>query len=225
MTFISILSFSSAILCSGLFLLVLFRDRRSFAHLIFACGMGALATEAALTGLSLGVLSPVEMIQWQGLRMVATALLPGIWFLFGLTFGRPKPREIIAKWLWAIFIAFVIPLLLVTVFRGFFFLDGSVSQQSSGWPLRLGWSGYLFYLFFLIWSVFILMNLERTLRSSTGSIRWQIKFMVLGVGGLFACRIYAGSQALLFSSLSENLEMFNVASVFAVDLLIFVAFA
>ena len=84
--------------------------------------MGILAVEAALTGLSLGSPSTVEMIQWQRFKMMATALLPGIWFLFALTFGRPNHKEIIAKWLWAISVAFVIPLCLVTVFRGFFFL-------------------------------------------------------------------------------------------------------
>ena len=224
MTFNSILSFSSAVLCSGLFLLVLFRDRRSFAHLTFACGMVALAVEAAFTGLSLRTSSTVEMIQWQGLRMVATALLPGIWFLFALTFGRPNHKEIIAKWLWAVFAAFIIPLALATVFGKIIFIAGNLSEQSSGWLLRLGWSGYLFYLFFIIWTVLILMNLERTLRDSAGRVRWQIKFMILGIGGLFACRIYSASQALLFSSLSQDLEMFNVVSLLFADLLIFIAF-
>jgi len=214
----------SAGLCTGLFLMVLFRDRRSFAHLTFACGMLVLAFEAGLTGLGLRVSSAVEMMQWQGLRMVATALLPGIWFLFALTFGRAKHKEIVRKWLWAILVSFVIPLFLVTVFRGYFFIEGSVSPPFSGWPLRLAWAGYIFYLFFLIGSVFILMDLERTLRGSAGRVRWQIKFLILAVGGVFASRIYSGSQALLFSSLTENLEMFNVVSVLIVDVLILIAF-
>ena len=225
MTFNSILSFSSAVLCTVLVLVVLFRDRRSFAHLIFACGMLGLAIEAALTGFGVRAGSSVEMMQWQGLRMVASAFLPGIWLLFSLTFGRPNHKEIIVKWLWIVLAAFIIPLFLVTVFGKYLFIDGGASQLSSGWPLRLGWSGYLFYLVFLIGSVFILMNLEKTLRNSTGSIRWQIKFMILGVGGLFACRIYSGSQALLFSSLSENLDIFNAGSVLVADVLIFAAFS
>lgn len=194
------------------------------AHWIFACGMLFLATESVFTGISVRSMAPFEVLQWQRMRMIATALLPGIWFLFSLTFGQPNFKEIMRKWLWPILVGFITPPILVSVSGKFVFVDGNVSGQSSGWLLRLGWPEYLFYLFFLIWSVFILMNLERTLRGSAGRVRWQIKFLILAVGGLFASRIYSGSQALLFSSLAENLEMFNVISVLIVDLLILIAF-
>ena len=42
------------------------------------------------------------------------------------------------------------------------------------------------------------MNLERTFRAAVGTMRWRIKFMVLGLGVLFAVRAYTSSQALLF---------------------------
>jgi putative PEP-CTERM system histidine kinase len=215
----------SAGLCTGLFFMVLLKNRRSFAHLTFACGLLVLAFEAGFTGFGLGDGWTVERMKWQGLRLGATALLPGIWFLFALTFGRAKHKEIVTKWLWAIFVSFAVPLFLVIVFRGSFFLEGNRFPPSSGWPLLLAWPGYLFYFFFLIWSVFILMNLERTLRGSAGRVRWQIKFLMVAVGGLFASRIYSGSQAVLFSSLTENLEMFNVVSVLIVDILILIAFS
>jgi hypothetical protein len=51
----------------------------------------------------------------------------------------------------------------------------------------------------LLGSVLILMNLERTLRSAVGTGRWRIKFLVLGLGVIFGVRIYARSQALLYS--------------------------
>ena len=211
-------------LCMGLFVMVLFRDRRSVAHLTFACGMLVLASEACLTGLSLGARSTVDMTQWQDHRKMATALLPGVWLFFALAFGQPRYREVLNQWRMAISVSFIVPLFLATLFRGAFFVEASVSSPFSGWPLRLAWAGYTFYLFFLIGSVSILMNLERTLRGSAGRVRWQIKFLILGVGGLFASRIYSGSQALLFSSLTENLEMFNVISVLIAGVLILIAF-
>lgn len=47
-----------------------------------------------------------------------------------------------------------------------------------------------------------LAQLENTLRSSTGSTRWHIKYVVFGVGAVSAYFIYLASQTLLFSSLS-----------------------
>ena len=62
--------------------------------------------------------------------------------------------------------------------------------------LRLGWAGIVLYAFLLIGSILVLTNLERTFRAAVGTMRWRIKFMVLGVGVLFAVRIYTTSQAL-----------------------------
>ena len=44
------------------------------------------------------------------------------------------------------------------------------------------------------------MNLEQTFRSAVGTMRWQIKFVVLGLAVIFGARIYVRSQALLYSS-------------------------
>jgi putative PEP-CTERM system histidine kinase len=74
-------------------------------------------------------------------------------------------------------------------------------------------------IFFLLTSVFIVFNLERTLRSSTGRIRWQIKFMALGVGGLFALRIYVATQALLFSRIDTGLGTTSSVALLAANLL------
>ena len=45
----------------------------------------------------------------------------------------------------------------------------------------------------------ILNNLEKTFRSTVGTMRWRIKFVVLGLAVIFAARIYTLSQDLLFS--------------------------
>src|SRR5262249_36501639 len=52
----------------------------------------------------------------------------------------------------------------------------------------------------------VLMNLERTLRACVGTMRWRIKFMVLGLGLLFAVRIYTSSQCLLYSAAEVPLQ-------------------
>jgi putative PEP-CTERM system histidine kinase len=66
--------------------------------------------------------------------------------------------------------------------------------------LRLSAVGKLWNLVLLAAAVWILMNLEQTFRSAVGTMRWRIKFVVLGVAVIFSTHLFVRSQALLFSS-------------------------
>jgi putative PEP-CTERM system histidine kinase len=61
-------------------------------------------------------------------------------------------------------------------------------------------------LFSLVGSVLVLMNLEGTYRAAVGTMLWRIKFMILGLGVIFAVRAYASSQVLLFHAVNLSLE-------------------
>jgi putative PEP-CTERM system histidine kinase len=67
------------------------------------------------------------------------------------------------------------------------------------------------------------MNLEQTLRHSSGRTRWQVKFLVFGVGILFGVHIYTDSQVLLYRLLSPNLEVTEAGVLFLADLLVIVS--
>ncbi|HXN06687.1 MAG TPA: hypothetical protein VN944_06460, partial [Nitrospiria bacterium] len=71
-------------------------------------------------------------------------------------------------------------------------------------------AGYYLKLFLLVSFVLILIQLEGTFTASSGIKRWQIKFMILGTGGILAFGIYDAGQALLYSAL--NLNLFPVRS-------------
>lgn len=212
MTFNLILSYSAALICAGLAVFVFFKDRRSFIHQLFAVGMIAFAAEAVLNGLSFWVSLPAEIAYWQRLRLIATAFIPVGWFLFSLSFGRVGYKEIISKWRWHIVTILVIPIALVTLLGRSIFKGPPIFDESFRWSIPIGWSGYLFYLSFLLSAALIIMNLERTLRNSSGSIRWQIKFMILGLGGIFAVRIFTTSQVLLFRYIEMPLEVINLGA-------------
>ncbi len=221
MTFHLLLPFSGALLCSALAAAVLVRDRRSLVYQIFAIGMIALALEGIFSGLSTQDFLLAEALRWQRLRWTATASLPVVWLLFSLCFARTNYKELISKWKWVILAVLVIPLTLATFFWGHFYAVSPVPDEPF-WGLHpLGWSGYLFHFFFMLSSVLILTNLERTLRASIGDLRWQIKFILLGIGGLFAVRIYTSSQALLFSSMDPALDEVNSAALLVAGLLTF----
>src|SRR4030095_9735521 len=85
--------------------------------------------------------------------------------------------------------------------------------------ILLGWPGRILQLFFLCTSILILYNIERTIRSSTGRMRWQIKFMALGVALLFAFRIYLSSQQLLFSTVDTGFVTTAAVALIAANLL------
>jgi putative PEP-CTERM system histidine kinase len=220
MEFSNIISYVAAFFSVSLAVFVLYRDRHSFVHRIFAVGMIALAVESGLTGLCVNAIMSENMSYWLRLRFFATAVLPGIWFLFSLSFSRANYKEFIGRWKWVIVAIFLLPLATVIFFGNSFFVGRPLMSPSFTWVVLIGWPGHVFNLFILIGAVLILMNLERTLRDSTGQMRWQIKFMVLGIGCLFAVRIYTASQTMLFHSLNVSLELVNSGALILACLMI-----
>ena len=79
--------------------------------------------------------------------------------------------------------------------------------------LALGPVGYVSGLFLLIVSVLVLANLEQFLRSSTETVRWELKFLFLGIAAVYASIIYMGSHVLLFPPRS-GLFLINAIGLF-----------
>jgi len=209
MDFSSIISYAAAFFSMSLAVFVLYRDRHSFVHRIFAAGMIVLAVEAVFTGLCINAIMPEDIMHWLRLRNFVTAVLPGIWLLFSLSFSRANYKEFLSRWKWVTVAFFLLPLAALIFFSNSFFAGKPLLGPSFTWMIVIGWPGYVFHLFIIAGAVLILMNLERTLRDSTGRMRWQIKFMALGVGCIFAVRIYTSSQTMLFHALNLSLELFN----------------
>jgi len=201
-------------------MLALARDRKGLVQWIFAVGMIVLGLEAMLVGIGFKASLPAEAIYWQRIRLITIAFLPGAWLLFSLTYAGVNYKEIISKWRWVVLAAFIIPLTLVTFFWESFFIDEPFLDSPSAWLIRLGWSGYTFHLCLLVGAVLILMNLERTLRASIGHMRWQVKYMVLGIGSIFGIRIYTSSQTILFHSLNTGLLVINTGVLIVASALI-----
>jgi hypothetical protein len=202
----ALLHYSAAAFCAGVAFFGLFRDHRSFVHRIFALGMVILALESYFMGLSAHAIFPEQAVRWQIWRLTAAALLPGTWLLFSLSFGREDYRPHLAKWKGVVIAAFLLPLIFATILRADFFRDVSI-YLPDGWAFGLGWSGYGFHICFLLSLVLLMMILERTLRSSKGRKRWQIKFFLLGLGAL----------------VDLELEVINALALLAANLLILVS--
>ena len=209
MAFEALLAFTGAVLGGGLAIFVLLAKPRLLVHRVFASGMSALVLAQICAGMGAQAVLPADIVRWEYLRLLAAAFLPGTWLLFSVHFARANSRDIAAPWRWVILASFVVPFVLVIACQQALFTARFRFDTAFGWVLPLGWSGYGFYLSSLLISVVILMHVERTLRASTGSMRWQIKFMLVGLGSLFAAQIYTDSQVLLFSSTNRRLNVFT----------------
>jgi putative PEP-CTERM system histidine kinase len=211
MGFSTILSFAAALLSGSLAIFALYRDRRSFIHWTFAVGMIALALEALLNGVSVQAQLAETVIRWQRIRFLVGGFIPPIWLLFALSFTRENYIQSLERVKWLLVSCFGIPVVLGMGFNSDL-IRGAMLNESSVWILGLGWPGYFLQVFVLLMVVIVLMNLERTLRASSGHVRWQIKFMIVGLGSLFAVRIYTGGEILLFRSVDMGLEVVNACT-------------
>ncbi len=215
----TLLAYASALFGGALAFTVIWNERRSWVNLSFVAGMAVLALESIFTGLSLDAGRRDDMVYWQQWRLLATSLLPGIWLFFSLSYGRGNHREFLSRWKFVLLVFVLAPPVLGIIFNPS--LIASVSQDKAGLlMLKLGQPGNLLNLLLLVGTVLVLMNLERTFRASVGTMRWRIKFMILGLGVLFVVRAYTSSQALLFHALDPGLQAVDSGALFVACLLL-----
>ena len=177
--------------------------QRSLATWCFSAGMLVFALESLFGAIGSNALLPEGAALWETLCLVTKSFLPGVWLVFSLTYSRANYRDFLVRSRWLVIGAFLIPVLsLAALYRSFYVIayDPPVGE----WGLRLNEPGIILNVLILVSTVLILMNIERTIRAAVGTMRWRIKFLVLGLGVIFGARIYTGSQALLFSDYSPS---------------------
>jgi len=198
------LAFLNAFLCCGLAVAALLYRPRSVAQGSFVAGMVALAAEAVFVGFSFQALLPAEILGWYRWRLVATSFVPGAWLLFSASYSRGDSRRSLQR-TWPVaaaatalclFLTLAVPQRLIVSLH-------EAEQGGAQW-LGLGWSGVIVNLVVLLSAVAVLLNLERTIRAAVGTMRWRIKYMVVGLAVLFGVRVYTHSQTLLFSAINRS---------------------
>ncbi len=216
----TLLAYLSAALAGVLALGSALRAGRAIDRWAFVAGMTGLAVERVAGGLLAGAGDAAGMYRWQLLRLTTDAFLPGVWLLFSLTFARGNAREFLRKWLYVLLLVFLVPLGAVIFFRSGLVVATQLVPGDSLVLFRLGSAGTVLFLVQLVTAVLVLMNLERTFRAAVGTVRWRIKFMLLGVGLLFLVRLYTASQVLLFRGVNPAIESLNSVTLLVACLLI-----
>jgi putative PEP-CTERM system histidine kinase len=151
----------------------------------------------------MALLRPEEWVAWKQGALVAESLLPGLWLLFALTFAREgRLRELPFM---PLVLLVVSPLFLLAVlftpFDSFLFSPDFGEERL----LFLGRAGYFFSIGLLLYLVYILMQLERTLVSTPRHARWRGKFELIGAGTLLVMLLLYYSQGLLHKTIDMHL--------------------
>jgi putative PEP-CTERM system histidine kinase len=200
MQFFSVVPFAAAILALLLALASLLRQKRSHATWLFFAGMALLSINSLFSALSLYTTDSSELLRCLTLGFIVKSFATVAWLGFSLTYSRRDYRESLARWSMPLA---AIALLAIALALGFHHALLEVVQAGPAGDelqLRLSAVGKLWNLVLLAAAVWILMNLEQTFRSAVGTMRWRIKFIVLGVAVIFSTQLFVSSQALLFSS-------------------------
>jgi putative PEP-CTERM system histidine kinase len=198
------------------------RHRGSPGYLCFGIGLLLLAAETTIAafGRIPGVFSNSFSVQtW---IFLPKSLLPGFWFLFSVLYSRgnsPLSRKTIAFSC----TAFALPIACVFLFQDYLFKPLPFFIQTEELPIGL--AGYVYYVFVLLCSAILLMNLEKTFRAAIGTYRWRIKFLILAVGLLFTGRVYTSSQILIFQNYFPTVDIINAVTLFVSCCLIAVGFS
>jgi putative PEP-CTERM system histidine kinase len=221
----TVLSLAAGIFSAALAGAAARRKQRSLATWCFSVGMAIFALESLFGAIGNHTISPERAAFWQTLDLGVKSFLPGTWLLFSLTYSRANYRDFVVRSRWLLLGAFSISLLSLAAFYGPLLYPVAYDPPGHGWGLRLSDPAKVLNVLILVSTVLILTNIERTFRAAVGTMRWRIKFLVLGLGIVFGARIYTGSQALLFSDYSSSQLSIETAALFVGCALIAIAYA
>jgi putative PEP-CTERM system histidine kinase len=195
----TVLALAAGMFSAALAVAAACREQRTVPTWCFSAGMLTFAVESLFGAIANNARFPQTLAFWETLSLVAKSFLPGFWLVFSLTYSRANYRDSLIRSRWLIVGAFLIPLLsLVALYNPFFYVV-AYEPPVNGWELRLNEPAKILNVLVLVSVVLTLTNIERTFRAAVGTMRWRIKFLVLGLGVIFAACIYTRSQALLFS--------------------------
>jgi putative PEP-CTERM system histidine kinase len=204
-----VLAIAAALLAGTLALTVAWFEKNSIAFWSLAAGLGLLGFECVFNALTAAAPAALEMVYWQNWRLLAASLLPPAWLLFSVTYASAAHPAWMRRWRTPVLLALFIPAALAIGFHSALVKSSHHDPAGSRWMLDLSTAGRFMCGWLLVSAVGVLANLERTFRAAAGTIRWRIKFMLLGVGLLFAVRVYSTSQELLFHATSLPFQALN----------------
>jgi putative PEP-CTERM system histidine kinase len=195
MTVAPLIAVALSLILAGISLL---RPPRRLRQITFAAGMVAFAMESVLVdGLLFYSPTPADHAWWMTMLQSVTVLTPIPWCLFAFLSGRHADAPVPRAWQFSLALGSA-GLAAAASANGlwpFFVVPEAPGLFHFAELTRIGQGGAAVN---LLATIAVLYGLEPTLRNSQGALRWRLKYLALGLGGIFAIRFYLLSQALLF---------------------------
>jgi putative PEP-CTERM system histidine kinase len=204
-TWIALPSILCALTAAGLGVFVWSRNVRGLAHRLFAMGMATLAVSELGHALALSSSTGSDYLFWSRISWLGEILKPFAWWTFTLVFGQNDLKKIWARWRFPLIGSLLATFVFIPFLGSDDFLRPPPSPNTLPYSLTLGPIGYAFLVYLLLFCVLILSQIESAWRSASESRRWQIKFLLIGIGTVFAFTFYASSQTLLFRTFFQQL--------------------
>lgn len=199
----------AAFACGAIAIFAVVGSLRSLTRWAFGIALVGFGAEAVFNVWARQAESPTEIAHWQVASLLALSFILGPLGFFASRYARGRTGAAFSS----IEIAFAVGTVIVPVIAFLFAADlvALVTMLSDGepWVIILGNAGVGLHYAMLLTAIFVLINLERTHRASVGTMRWRIKFLVIGMSVLMFVRLYTSSQAILFNSVTPNLNLLN----------------
>lgn len=151
--------------------------------------------------------------------MVVMAMVAPVWLLFSLHYGRgPQPR-VTPVWQAAAVLAFVVPLGALLM-PGGLLESGDPAVDALEQTFKLGSKAVYLHCVVLLTTLVTLANLEQTFRAVTGTMRWRIKFLLLGLGIELLHTLFSSGRAIIQEEWLLSFDLVRSAVLIAACLLI-----
>lgn len=176
--------------------------RRTLTKWSFALGMAMFGADSFATVMLLGGPGePTAHIFWFSIRDVARIVAPLAWIAYVMSFTRHHDVALPSAYrAW-----FAAGATLAVALCGAVLTLGSIRLSVVPGPFErapLTGVGLTSVVFQLLLTMAVLVGLEACLRASRGMTRRQIKYRVVGLGGIFLMQFYVLSQVTLFRSIT-----------------------
>ena len=210
----AIIAYSAAVLCGCLTLACVYvawiRRQRLVALLVLSITASLMLVESMAIAMGERISTSSAVTTWHRVQLLALSFLPCAWFLFSLFYARGQ--SVISNWQRSIVLVLALPPLVFIFLPHEYIISRPSSLYSSG-TITLGFAGKVIQVMVVAGSVVALMNLERTYRAAVGTLRWRVKYVLLGCATILATRFYTGSQALIYGSIAPSIDTVSTAAV------------
>ncbi len=191
----SVAAFLTAALAGGLACLLFVRRNASSSYPSLAVLSGAVALTHIAHGL--GVLDGTYMLYWRRIALAAELVQPAALLYVGIAFFKPVEGGKNVSSIWRARVVSVVGLLLAVLALTGRMLEWRMFDDGTSAITLASW-GHIPYLFLVVAMALGLAQQEVVLRASQEPIRYRLKFIVIGLGGLAGYQIYQAGQMLLF---------------------------